>query len=363
MGLGTALPDHVVPQPRAGEVARRLCCRTDEQAEVLPGLYRQSGIETRHLAIGAEVMDDILAGTKHSQSPFLPTGREDDWGPTTAARMQFYRREALPLAAAATQAALAAAAIPAEAITHLVTVSCTGFSAPGLDYGIIHQLGLPPTVQRTNVGFMGCHGAVNGLRVAQAYADSVPRSRVLLCAVELCSIHFHYQWDPKKLVANALFADGAAAVVGMPAADASADAWRLSATGSCLFPNTSYAMTWDIGDHGFEMNLSTRIPGLIAGSLKPWLENWLRQHGLTIADVGSWAVHPGGPRILNVVEECLGLPAGALDTSREVLAQCGNMSSPTVLFIVERLRRRHAARPCVVLGFGPGLVVEGALFE
>src|SRR5262245_37329073 len=189
MGLGTALPDHVIAQPRAGEVARRICCKTDEQAEVLPSLYRQSGIETRHLAIGAEVMDDVLAGTKHTQSVFLPTGREDDWGPSTEARMQFYRREALPLAAAASQRALAAAAIPAEAITHIVTVSCTGFSAPGLDYGLIQQLGLSRTVQRTNVGFMGCHGAVNGLRVAQAYTDSVPAARVLLCAVELCSIH------------------------------------------------------------------------------------------------------------------------------------------------------------------------------
>src|SRR5262249_48320084 len=151
--------------------------------------------------------------------------------------------------------------------------------------------------------------------------------------VELCSIHFHYQWDPKKLVANALFADGAAALIGAPDMAAPTDAWRAVATGSYLFPDTSYAMTWDIGDHGFEMSLSTRIPGLIANSLKSWLDTWLGQNGLTLADVGSWAVHPGGPRVLNAVEECLGLPAGCLDTSRAVLADCGNMSSPTVLFI------------------------------
>lgn len=361
-GLGTALPDHAIAQTRACEVARKLCCRTDEQSQVVPSLYRQSGIERRHLAVGPDVMDDILNGTSRTQSIFLPSGREDDRGPSTEARMKFFRGEALSLAARAVGRALEASGVRAGDLTHLITVSCTGFSAPGLDYGIINQFGLPPTVQRTNVGFMGCHGAINGLRVAQAFSDGVPGARVLLCAVELCSIHFHYQWDPKRLVANALFADGAAAVVGVPDADGPPGEWRLRATGSCLFPNTSYAMTWDIGDHGFEMTLSTRVPALIAGSLKPWLEEWLRGHGLTVADVGSWAVHPGGPRVLNVVEECLGLAAGSLDVSREVLAECGNMSSPTVLFVVERLRRRHAPRPCVLLGFGPGLVAEAALF-
>jgi predicted naringenin-chalcone synthase len=361
LGLGTAVPDHSISQERAGAVARALCCHTDDQAEILPGLYRQSGINQRHFVIGADVMDDILAGTRHSQSIFLASGGEGDYGPSTGARMEFYVREALPLACRASLQALERSNVRSESITHIVTVSCTGFSAPGVDYGLIKQLGLPPTVQRTNVGFMGCHGAVNGLRVAQAYADAAPGTRVLLCAVELCSIHFHYQWNPKKLVANALFADGAAAVVGAPAAESHDDAWRVAATGSCLFPNTAYAMTWSIGDHGFDMHLSTRIPNLIAGALKPWLEEWLGQHGLSLAAVGSWAVHPGGPRVVNVVEECLGLGSGVLDVSREILAQCGNMSSPTVLFILDRLRQLRAPRPCVVLGFGPGLVAEAAL--
>jgi predicted naringenin-chalcone synthase len=379
LGLGTALPANAITQDRACEVARRLCCHTEDQSEVLPGLYRQSGIERRHLAVAADATDDIVAGTRHSQSIFLPSGQEEDFGPSTAARMEFYRREALTLALSAARQALDRSGLPPGAISHVVTVSCTGFSAPGVDYGLITQLGLAPTVQRTHVGFMGCHGAVNGLRVAQAYADAAPltptplppggegrvrgAARVLLCAVELCSVHFHYQWDPKKLVANALFADGAAAVVGAPGGAAPGDTWKVAATGSCLFPNTAYAMKWDIGDHGFEMHLSTRIPNLIAGALKPWLEQWLAENGVALADVGSWAVHPGGPRVLNVVEECLGLGRGALDTSREVLARCGNMSSPTVLFVLDRLRQTGAPRPCVVLGFGPGLVAEAALIR
>src|SRR5205814_10130170 len=129
--------------------------------------------------------------------------------------------------------ALASSGHDPAAITHLVTVSCTGFFAPGLDRLLVEQLGLPATVERTHIGFMGCHGALNGLRVARAFTGADPAARVLLCAVELCSLHYHYGYDPKKMVANALFADGAAAVVGAPAAAAGPDAWRLTATGGC----------------------------------------------------------------------------------------------------------------------------------
>jgi predicted naringenin-chalcone synthase len=122
-------------------------------------------------------------------------------------------------------------------------------------------------------------------------------------------------------------------------------------------------MTWGIGDHGFEMTLATRVPGLIARHLRPWLESWLRDQGLELGRVASWAIHPGGPRILSAAVAALGLAPDVTAVSREVLSECGNMSSPTVLFILERLRIRQAPRPCVALGFGPGLVAEAALFE
>lgn len=361
LGLATALPTHAISQDRASAVAQAICRATDDRAAILSSLYRQSGIQQRHLVVGADVAEDVLNGTRLSGSIFLPSGGEQDLGPSTGLRMEYYAAQAAPLAINAARAALHNARVAAANLTHLVTVSCTGFSAPGVDCDLIEQLGMSPSVLRTHVGFMGCHGAINGLRVAQAFADGVPNARILLCAVELCSIHFHYEWDPKKLVANVLFADGAAAVVGAPAAETQAITPRVCATGSNLFPNTASAMTWKIGDHGFTMTLSTRIPGLINSNLRSWLEHWLKQNRLAIADVGAWAVHPGGPRILNVVEECLGLPQNALDVSREVLAECGNMSSPTVLFVVERLCQLRAPRPYVVLAFGPGLVVEAAL--
>jgi predicted naringenin-chalcone synthase len=347
-------------QMKTAEVITRICCRDAAQSEMLSHLFEHTCIDTRHVIIGPDVVQDILAGTRKTNSVFLPSGEDSDLGPTTRQRMQLFAREALPLAVTAAQQALAGAKLSPAAITHLVTVSCTGFNAPGIDVGLIKQLRLAPTVQRTNVGFMGCHGAINGLRVAQAFAEAAPAARVLVCAFELCSLHWYYQWDPKRNIANALFSDGTAAVVG--GTDAASD-WRLTATGSCLFPNTAYAMKWSIGDHGFEMGLSGKIPTLIGESLRPWLETWLASHGKRIEEIGCWAVHPGGPRVLDAVEEALCLPRGALDDSRDVLAECGNMSSPTVLFILDRLRRRNAPRPCVVLGFGPGLIAEVALID
>jgi len=241
-------------------------------------------------------------------------------------------------------------------------VSCTGFHAPGFDSVLIKEVGLSRGVARTHVGFMGCHGLLNGLRVANAFLGSDPAACVLLCAVELCSLHHQYGWDAEKIVANALFADGAGALVGVAGpAGGAVDSYRVVATGSTLVDDSEDAMGWRIGDHGFEMILSPRVPDLIARHVRPWLERWLAGQGLTIETVGSWAVHPGGPRILSSFGEATGLDRAALEPSYRVLAEYGNMSSPTVLFILNRLLSAGAARPCVAIAFGPGLAVEAAL--
>jgi predicted naringenin-chalcone synthase len=362
-GIGTAVPAMRLTQAEALAVARTVCCRTDEQATWLPGLYAHSGIDTRHVAFDPAVFRDICDGTGLSASPFLPTDELDDRGPTVGQRMRHYTERAGPLAVRAARTALADSGVDAARITHLVTVSCTGFRAPGVDVEIIKHLGLSATVQRTHVGFMGCHGALNGLRVARAFVESDPATRVLLCAVELCVLHYHYDWSPQKMVANALFADGAAAVVAVPTAAAPAHAWCVASNGACLFPDCEDAMTWTIGDHNFEMTFSKRVPGLIGAGLRPWLEAWLADKGVALKDVPSWAIHPGGPRILSAVEESLGLEREQAAASHAIFAEYGNMSSPTVLFILERLRSQGAARPCVALGFGPGLAAEAALLR
>ena len=366
LGMGTAVPDTSITQEVGQELARVLCARTPEQETWLPTMYRGTGISQRHLALGNAVVRDVLEGTCHSGSPFLPDGTEDDQGPTTRERMEHYRELAPPLAVAAAGQALKESGLAAEQITHLIIVTCTGFFAPGLDLALIRGLGLPPTVERTQIGFMGCHGALNGLRAARAYVEADPSARVLLSATELCCIHYHYGWNPQKMVANGIFSDGSAAVVGgavQTREEQSAELWRVTATGSCLLPDSADAMTWTIGDRGFEMTLAKRVPGLIAANLRPWLEGWLARQGLTIDRVGSWAIHPGGPRILDAVEEALSLPREVSAVARQVFAEHGNMSSPTVLFILERLRRLCAPRPCVAMGFGPGLMAEAVLLR
>lgn len=357
LGIGTAMPVRSIAQDDAAELAKAFCCRTEEHARLLPLLYKRTRIHQR-----SSVLLEEADGAGPRQSFFAPAIGEAVHGPTTGQRMQRYAQEAAPLALAAAQRALADCAPATPQLSDLITISCTGFVAPGIDIRLIKDLGLARTISRLHVGFMGCHGAFNGLRAAAAMVDANPDTRVLLCAVELCSLHFCYGWDSERIVANALFADGAAALIVGPPAAGPEGAWRLVATGSCLFPDSEDAMTWRIGDHGFEMTLSASIPALLAVHLRPWLERWLGQHGLGVSQIRSWAVHPGGPRILSTVASCLDLADRDLAASREVFTTCGNMSSPTILFILERLRDTGAPRPCVALGFGPGLVAEAALF-
>jgi predicted naringenin-chalcone synthase len=350
-GIGTAVPRHRVAQDDAAQLAVRYSCETAAQERRILTLYRWSGVDTRHSVVLDASEGDLVA----RQSFYNTTS------PKTRVRMQKYESEAGPLALAAAQAALHDAAIASDRVTHIVTVSCSGFYAPGVDIALIKQLELHADVSRTHIGFMGCQAAINGLRVARAFVDADPAACVLLCAVELCGLHHHYGQEADKVVANSLFADGAAAVVCAARDVPRSSPYRLIATGSTLVENSEDAMSWRIGDHGFEMALSQYVPELIARNLRPWLDTWLAQHGLDIAKVGSWAVHPGGPRILSAVGESTGLDRAALETSYQVLASHGNMSSPTVLFILDRLRRAGAARPCVMLAFGPGLTVEGAI--
>ena len=363
LGFGTAVPAVAFNQAQALRIAETLCNPTAEQATWLPTMYGNTGIERRHMVLADELLDDVLNHTRHSQSVFLPTGEPNDAGPTTAQRMQHYVKHAGPLAIEAAGKSLENAKTAPRELTHLVTVSCTGFHTPGVDIELIHALGLPATIQRTHIGFMGCHGALNGLRVARAFAGAEANARVLLCATELCSLHYYYGWNAQKMIANALFADGSAALVGGCIADAPHGAWRVVASGSYVFPATADAMTWSIGDHGFEMTLAKKVPGLIAEHLRPWIIGWLADLGLTLEKIATWAIHPGGPRILDAVEHALSLRVDQSATSRAVFAEYGNMSSPTILFILDRLRRDRAELPCVALGFGPGLTVEAALLR
>ncbi|MEM6459356.1 MAG: type III polyketide synthase [Planctomycetota bacterium] len=365
-GLGIAQPPHALDQPDLAAAAAPCSCATDRQRKLLPALYRRAAVERRHSVVVNTRNGHATLPVHDRMLAFYPPAADaEDRGPGLAERMRRYPEEALPLAADAARAALDDAGVPPDAVGQLVTVSCTGFSAPGVDLALLQTLGLPATTQRTLVGFMGCHGALNGLRVARALAADLPRDRhVLLVCVELCTLHFQYGWDPQKIVANALFADGAAAAVlsNSPTDREGLPALRPQHQASVVLPGSADAMTWLIRDHGFEMTLSPRVPDLVRQRLRPWLEPWLDSLGIPLDGVHGWAIHPGGPRVVTAVEEALGLPGDAGDPSRDVLRGCGNMSSPTVLFILDRLRRRAVPRPWVALAFGPGLTIEAAVF-
>lgn len=281
--------------------------------------------------------------------------------------MARYAREAPILAEAAARGALAAAAVGAGQITHLITTSCTGFFAPGLDVELISRLHLRPDIQRLHIGFMGCHAAFNALAAARdavAAAAAVGRdARVLVCCVELCTLHFAYGWQPEKLVANALFADAASACVVGTANAAAGEGFEILHTASLLLPDSRDAMTWRVGDHGFEMTLSSELPNLIGTHIRPWCESWLADAGTSLAEIDLWALHPGGPKILSACRDALSLADSDLQTSRDILSSHGNLSSATLLFLLQRLQQNDARGKCLAVGFGPGLMAEGLLFS
>ena len=374
-GLGTALPEHTMTQDEALEMTTNIVSEDERQRRLLRMLFRKSAVLNRHTCVPHPIAYEWIADEVDERNG-QPDGngavaiaqqtekRTVKWGPTTRERMQLYADFASPLAKQAVGRAFDDAGVAPADITHLVTVSCTGFDAPGIDIELIDGLKLPPTTQRINVGYMGCHGAINGLRAAHGIATSQPGARVLLSATELCSLHYRFNWDNEGIIGNALFADGSAAVVvGDGARESTLPSFQLRATGSCLIPDSRHVMSWKVGDHGFEMKLTAEVADKINEHLRPWMTEWLAQYGHTVESVESWAVHPGGPKILSAVEEALSLPQEATQVSHEILSKYGNMSSPTVLFILDRMRRADAPRPCVALGFGPGLVAEAALFE
>jgi predicted naringenin-chalcone synthase len=220
---------------------------------------------------------------------------------------------------------------------------------------------------------MGCHGGFNALRVAKAYAEADREATILIVCVELCSLHFQYSDNPEQIVANSIFADGAAAIVGRSPDHQKASSqfgWQLLDQTSAILPETADQMGWIIGDTGFEMSLSPEVPSLIGNALPDITATFLEKHGLPQNQVTDWAIHPGGPRILSMVEQSLQLNTNALVFSRDVLSQYGNMSSATIFFILETVFvQAHQSLShglpdtCVAMAFGPGLTTEIALFQ
>jgi alkylresorcinol/alkylpyrone synthase len=301
-------------------------------------LFGNSGVVRRHGAV----------------NPLI----EDVSGWSTQKRMGRYLTEAMPLGKSAVSDALDAAGVPAAEVGLFAVCSCTGYVTPGLDILLARDLGMAPATQRLFIGHMGCYAALPGLGVARDYVASRGRPAVLLC-LELTSLHVQPPTvDAEQIVAHALFSDAAAAVVLLPESSGYDVVDVVSVTDTA----TADHMTWDVTDLGFRMGLSSRVPDVLDGYVAPLVDDLLATHGLRHSDVDGWAVHPGGPRILDVVQHRLELTDAQMAASRGTLAEHGNCSSPTVLMILDALRPADP-QTVVALAFGPGLTLFAALLS
>ncbi|MFG3341070.1 type III polyketide synthase [Glycomyces sp. NPDC048151] len=280
---------------------------------------------------------------------------------TTAERMARYGEIAPPLGLQAVRAALEAAGTDPEEIGLLTVVTCTGYRTPGLDIELARLLPLPADARRILIGHTGCHAALPALATAADYVAAQGRPAAMLC-LELTSLHLQpASIDPEQMVSHALFADAAAAVVLRPD---TAPGLRVVDVDSRTDTARRDQMTWDITDLGFRMGLSPEVPDALAEHVGPLVKDLLGRNGHGIGDVAAWAVHPGGPRILDAVEESLDLDPAALTWSRNVLAEHGNCSSATVLLVLQEiLAAGPPDGPVVALAFGPGLTLYAALLE
>jgi predicted naringenin-chalcone synthase len=310
-------------------------------------VWRSAGITTRHAAVDPRVED------------------VSSWG--TGARMRRFVDEALPLGHEAVAKALADAGVAAEDVGLLAVVSCTGYATPGLDILLARDLGMSPDVQRLHIGHMGCYAAIPGLGAVSDFVQARGKPAVLLC-VELTSLHLQPPTDSlQQMVAHALFADAAAAVVLVPVNEGDArDGLDVIDVSARTDASTLDHMTWEVTDLGFRMGLSPKVPDVLARHARPVADALLGAHGLTVGDVGGWAIHPGGRRIVEVVAEQLGLAPADVAPSYEVLRDAGNCSSATVLLVLQRLLATTPPprdAPVVAMAFGPGLTLYSALLR
>lgn len=321
---------------------------TDIDKRRIKLMYEKSGIATRYSAI-----PDYSAIV--SERKLLPQNLTDPF-PFVKERMDTFFEVAPNMCKVAIHNCIQN---PDElkSITHLITVSCTGMAAPGLDLMLIEDLHLPTNIQRTSVNFMGCYAAFHALKIADAICIANPQSNVLVVSVELCTLHFQKAYSMDNIAANLLFADGAAACIvsGNPLHK---NTIQLNKFYSEIMFAGKKDMAWHIDENGFLMTLSAFIPQLIESGIGNMLNNLLSLTKLNISDIQNWAIHPGGRKIIESIQKELGLTANQVSCSYEILKNHGNMSSATILFVLQKMQEEKREGPVFACGFGPGLTLE-----
>lgn len=344
--LGTAVPKNKHSQEQIGKFMQGQL-QLDTKASRLTNLvYKKSGIAYRY-----SVLPDFSSKTP---SLFIP-----DVAITTEQRMAIYDKESLILSETAIRNTIDAEEL--KEITHLISVSCTGMSAPGLDLKLVRSLGLSTDIVRTSINFMGCYAAIHALKLANAFCNSSEKVKVLIVCTELCTLHFQHTSKTEDILSACLFADGSAACVVDNYSD---EGTRIDSFQSDVAFEGYDDMAWEISSHGFLMNLSTYVPKLLEKDLKKLLDRTMESTGISKGDVQHWAIHPGGKNILEATEKALDLDKDALSNSYETLGNFGNMSSPTVLFVLHSiLQKADTDEPVFMAAFGPGLTIETCLLH
>ncbi|MDQ2661813.1 MAG: type III polyketide synthase [Actinomycetota bacterium] len=369
-GISTAVPSTVLIQDEVRDVFAAQPGLNRLAQRIVSTSFNVSGIDTRHT-----VLEELQWDAKPDEPVFFDAASRELLFPGTKVRNELYAEHATGLYVEAGRAAIAATpGIEESDITHVVTVSCTGFYAPGPDFMVARELGLNAGVERYHLGFMGCYAAIPALRIAKQLCEADAAAVVLVISVELCTLHLRTSNDPDTIVASSLFSDGAASgiVTARPPAEGERS-FDLDRFATRITPTGEDDMAWKIGDHGFEMVLSNAIPAIIdehiTGAIEPLVDHDAALTKALATDAASdaiahWAIHPGGRSILDKVESRLKLTEAQLVPARQTLREFGNMSSATVMFVLRNILDSDAAADgdrVAAMAFGPGLTVESAL--
>lgn len=359
VAVGTANPKYKQLQAYTAEQIAMSFCLTPAQKRILRSVYKSTGIEHRY-----SVLNDYCKSP--GEFEFFPNSPDAPF-PGTAARMKIYKDNALDLAVSAIENCLASLNdFDHHEITHLITVSCTGMYAPGIDIEIVQKLQLNSSTKRTAINFMGCYGAYNAFKVADAICKSDPNATVLIVCVELCTIHFQKSMNIDNIISNSIFADGAASVL-IQSRPKYKKYLSFEHFHSDLLPQTKKEMAWHIGDNGFDIVLSTYVPEVIQSGIINFTNKLLNQYKVTLEDIDFYAIHPGGIKILEACENALKISKEHNKYSYEVLKHNGNMSSATVIFVLKAiwndLKIHDHQKNIFSCAFGPGLTLESMILK
>jgi predicted naringenin-chalcone synthase len=354
--IGTAVPANKFDQAIISSFMERLAI-DDARRKKIKTVFRATGIRTRYSVLGDY--------GKENGYTFFANSKDAEPFPGTASRMQAYRQHAAPLSMQAIADCRLHSHFEYSAITHLITVSCTGMYAPGLDIDLINQLPLQSSVSRTCINFMGCYAAINALKSADAFCQANPEAKVLIVCTELCSLHFQKDFSDDNILANALFSDGAAALL-VEAKPSAKISLHIEGFHNDILSHDSEHMAWTIGNLGFEMKLSAYVPDVLGRAIKPFVSSLMKKINTAPSDIDYYAVHPGGKKILDCISNELVISKEKLRESYDVLHNYGNMSSPTVLFVLKAILEgnnvKHHDR-ILSLAFGPGITLESLLLK